>query len=291
VSTQYKNQISQKRASLGLSQRALAKAVGTSQQQIQRIETGVQAVRIDLAVKIAAALNSSLAEIFPSISTGTVTKKSRLLQIATPPLHSEQMAKAGIETYPIQWTLRIGFEGDREFDYSVSAAEKERVSSILRKETFDFVVFDTDTKRIAANRTKINYANFLFDPAGMEEEKEENLDSYNVTVIFAGNKEPVKFGVEPDDLDVNKDDQGFRSQFQRLFIYLEGYSVDEDEILWFDDEDAEQVLIRAKQVLLIEAPLLCCEPELWRSHIENFDEDVSDSKENHVEKSNVRGQK
>ena len=50
-----------------LSQRQLAELVGTSQQQIQRIEAGLQAARIDVAVKIAEALGGSLADVFPGL--------------------------------------------------------------------------------------------------------------------------------------------------------------------------------------------------------------------------------
>ena len=47
------NRMRELREAKKLSQRQLAEQVGTSQQQIQRIETGLQAARIDVAVKIA----------------------------------------------------------------------------------------------------------------------------------------------------------------------------------------------------------------------------------------------
>jgi transcriptional regulator with XRE-family HTH domain len=55
------------RTTRGLSQRQLAQAAGTSQQQIQRIETGHQSVRFDLATCIADALHASLTNVFPQV--------------------------------------------------------------------------------------------------------------------------------------------------------------------------------------------------------------------------------
>lgn len=270
MSTPYTNRIHEKRAALGLSQRALAKATGTSQQQIQRIEAGVQAVRIDLAARIAGALNSSLAEVFPKIQKELNSKKGRSRKFAQPPLSRELLAEAGIEADPRQWTLRIGFEDGREVDYWVSAAEKERVSSIIWDATFDFFAFDTDTKRVAANRSKINYAHFLFDLGVIRKEQEE--ESYKVVVNFVGTKESVVYGVEPDDADSEEDGEGFRSQLQNLFFDMDGRDADDDEIVWFDDEDGERVYLRTKQILFMEVPLLCCEPALWRSYLDNLDD-------------------
>jgi transcriptional regulator with XRE-family HTH domain len=270
VSVPYPNRIVEARTALGLSQRALAKAVGTSQQQIQRIETGIQAVRIDLAASIAQALKSSLAELFPKIQTQPVAKKSRRNNDSQPPISPDVLRKAGIQSDPSQWTLRLGFEDGREFNYAISAAEKERVSSIIWNATFDFFVFDADTKRVAANRSKINYAHFLFGFGVAEEEKE--LESFDLIANFIGSKDAIKFGVDPDDVAVENDDEGFGSQLQNMFFSIEGLDADDDNVIWFDDEDGERVYLRTRQILLIELPLLCCEPALWKSHVDNSDD-------------------
>lgn len=61
------NRIRVFRQELGLSQKALAANIGTSQQQIQRIEAGAQSVRHDLAIKISAALGAPVGTLFPAI--------------------------------------------------------------------------------------------------------------------------------------------------------------------------------------------------------------------------------
>jgi DNA-binding XRE family transcriptional regulator len=59
-----KNRVKQIRTKLKLSQRALAAAVGTSQQQIHRIETGAVAARLDLATKLCKALGEPVDKVF-----------------------------------------------------------------------------------------------------------------------------------------------------------------------------------------------------------------------------------
>jgi hypothetical protein len=204
--------------------------------------------------------------------------------VKPPPFSSEQLSDAGIETDPRHWTIRLGFEDGREFDYYVSSAEKERISSIIWSKTFDFFVFETDTKCVAVNRAKINYAHFLFDIGVIQKDEEEEPE--RVVVNFIRKREPVEFDVEPDTVDSKDDDTGSNSQLQNMFLYIDGTEADEDEILWFDDIDGERVYIRSKQVLSIEIPLLCCRPDLWRTYLDNLED--TDTKEEKAQIENER---
>lgn len=67
------NRIRVVREELGLSQQALATKIGTSQQQVQRIEAGMQSVRHDLALKICAALGTPIGKVFPRIDKAVRT--------------------------------------------------------------------------------------------------------------------------------------------------------------------------------------------------------------------------
>ena len=82
------NRIRGFREELGLTQRALAEKIGTSQQQIQRIETGVQSVRHDLALKISAVLGASVGALFPAISEAV----QRIAPIEGSPAHVSALA-------------------------------------------------------------------------------------------------------------------------------------------------------------------------------------------------------
>ncbi len=59
------NKIKELRTQLSITQRELADMVGTSQQQIQRIETGKVAAKLGLAQAISAVLKKPLNAVFP----------------------------------------------------------------------------------------------------------------------------------------------------------------------------------------------------------------------------------
>ena len=86
-------------------------------------------------------------------------------------------------------------------------------------------------------------------------------------------REPiVAFGVDPDENSQEEDDEGSSSQLQGLFFYLE-LGLEEDEVVSFDDIDGETVYIRPTEVLAIEVPLVCVEPELRKAEFEGYLED------------------
>ncbi len=63
------NKIKELRTQLSITQRELADMVGTSQQHIQRIETGKVAARLGLAQAISAVLKKPLNAVFPGNDT------------------------------------------------------------------------------------------------------------------------------------------------------------------------------------------------------------------------------
>jgi transcriptional regulator with XRE-family HTH domain len=268
------NFIRQRRQAVGLTQRALADFVGTSQQQIQRVESGVQAARLDLAVAIAGALNAPLAEIFPELPQSQAEgRKSRGGSKKTPKRAMGDFWDAGIDPDPRYWTIKVGLRGGETILYSVSSREKERVSRVVWGGDLGFVVFDSIDKRIAIRCEGIDFCQFLFD-VGLVEDNEPK-ENFSLKAFFLDGK-AITFGVEPDIVKLEDDDDGLGAQLQNIFFSLDGDSGDEG-VFWFDDEDAERVFIRKKHLLRLEVPLFCCEPALWKSSVENSEDKAEES--------------
>jgi transcriptional regulator with XRE-family HTH domain len=263
-----KNGISQLRKSRGLTQRALAELAGTSQQQVQRIEAGVQGVRLELATKIAAALGGELAEIFPSLGTD----RRRGLEGSRYVNQQAKLLAVGLDPDPNYWTVKFFASDGRLFEYVVPSDEKDRLEKIVsrsRRSTDGIFVFTTSTQWVALNRTKIAATQFLFDRGvSISDDEEENLE-LKLHLIGAGQQ--IIFGVEPDTHSLEDDEEGSCSQLQRLFLELEMAS--ENEIVEFYDEDRERVYIETADVLAIEVPLVCCEPALLKAQMEGHTED------------------
>jgi transcriptional regulator with XRE-family HTH domain len=269
-----KNRLLHLRKSRGLTQRALAELAGTSQQQIQRIEAGIQGVRLELAIAIAAAVNCQLVEVFPALA-GAQTRQRKISSPQRDEAHRKaRFLEAGIDPDPAQWTVKFFTYDGRVFLYEISSEEKSRLEQRLSAGESNSVVFTTDKHRVGVNPKKIAATQFLFDfgDFGVESAPEAEDEKYELKLHLVAAKEPVVFDVEPDQRSLDEDDDGDGSlcQLQDLFFYLD---MGQDEILSFDDVDGERVYIRATEILAIEAPLVCCDPALWKAQFEGYLED------------------
>ena len=81
------------REARGLSQKELADVVGVSQQHIAKLEAGIHPVRLGVAVLISGALGKSMHEIFPTISSESLTDGFASLENAAAARHEELMAE------------------------------------------------------------------------------------------------------------------------------------------------------------------------------------------------------
>jgi DNA-binding XRE family transcriptional regulator len=129
----------------GLTQRQLAKVVGTSQQQIQRIETGVQAPRFDLAARICSALKTPMEQVFPTTKKPIAALRRKGLSAESIFRDNEfgaGMEAAGIDMDPAVWTFKLRLRGGAMKMFPVSGPEKNRLWSAVQDPT-EFVVFDS----------------------------------------------------------------------------------------------------------------------------------------------------
>lgn len=166
-----------------LTQHALAELVNTSQQQIQRIETGKIAARLELAAKLAEALKTPLAVLFPGSA-----KPLRKLAAAYERVTSSQ-------TEEISELAESGIEGHQGlyFRFRLRGHEDALAGGI------PFILFDTMHERVAINARELVYCHFLFEHAAFVEEEERDNGSEEVAVFLAGHQRPLSFGVDPDD--------------------------------------------------------------------------------------------
>jgi DNA-binding XRE family transcriptional regulator len=263
-----KTRIKQLREKLKLSQQALAKKAGTSQQEIQRIESGRSAARLELAKAIADALGKPFDKVFPSASKLLVKMYEDMEK--TPYLPSsetyDEINAHGIEADPAEHTLRCLFKGhDEPFLFRVSGATKRRLYRAIQLEgantgnTLPIVVFDSDSARLAINLSELEFCQFLFDAPGqvVNETDEEREGRNSVQVYFRGSAKPYYFSVDQDEpTDEDMDEMG---QFADIFYHLDVY-VEDGERYCFRDQDGEDVFIRAQSIAMLSVPLWVLEP-------------------------------
>lgn len=258
------NKIRSLRIKKGISQRELAKLVGTSQQQIQRVETGQVAARLELATKLGHALGVPLTVLFPD-SKQPLRKFSK--EIAEEPKYLPSnkayadLEQSGIEADPRVWTILIWLRGhESALQFEVEPAEKRRLFRLVQDEkpadgSMSFVLFETADECVAVNLRELTYCHFLFD--GLEASlatKQVQQDEMETPVVayLSGNRHPLEFGVEADA--GSPDDEDDEGEFRSILFNIETH-VEEHDRFHFTDEDGEVVFLRAGDLALLRIPL------------------------------------
>jgi transcriptional regulator with XRE-family HTH domain len=277
------NRIKQLRSKKGLTQRELAAAAETSQQQIQRIESGVQAARFDIAVRICAALGAPMEKVFPGTKNTlrkSAAKGNSISDLLRDEHALEELSEAGIEAsgevYAIKFLLRSGFMGINE----ISGQERKRLWTVVQDgdDLHNFVIFDTHSERVALNLKHLVFSQFLFDPISTKDDDTEST-AQKLMVYTSVQRAPLEFGVDPDTEDLNDVDNGLaedeNAQLQS-FIDSISMSTDENNVFSFMDEDGERAFFRAADVSMVTVPLSYIEPKLFESEVEGYEEENGD---------------
>jgi len=265
-----------------LTQKQLANLVGVSQQQVQRIETGVQTVRLELAILLSSTLQAPLDQLFPGAkkTLTSLRKKGR-----APDLEDEKvtdgLAEAGIDADPRVWTIKYLLRNGLSGFFEVAGTEKKRLWRAVQGFGLDqtpFMVFDTQSDRIAINRNHLLFCQFLFDPPHSATGKESRR-SRGVEVYMCQSAEPLEFDVDADIFELGDDDSSeYGTQLQNLFFTFDCYC-EADEIVCFTDVDGETAFFRAADIAMLLVPLRDVEPALFHNEIDALDEPDSDENE------------
>ena len=157
------NNIKQLRTQLSITQRELAYMVGTSQQQIQRIETGKVAAKLGTAQAICNALDKPLNIVFPESDRliNDFHKKRRKTDDDL-----EEIATSGIEMDSGLWIVKLWLHGQQDYLLlPISAADKRRFYYYFQETASPnverFFVFDSDQYRYALNMREVVFHQFL----------------------------------------------------------------------------------------------------------------------------------
>jgi transcriptional regulator with XRE-family HTH domain len=267
------NRVRQHRLELGLTQKQLADALNTSQQQVQRIEAG-QIVRLDMALAICSVLKEDLAEIFP--------KAAKLIQKLQRKKNqtddAKLVSKAGMDADPRHWTVIFETSLGCKGFLRMNSEDTQRFQNCLLNVTDEdstFFVADHEGLTVALNLKELRYANVCFDIGIIDKEKDspifpdlvENIveqeNAKAITVFMRGRQTPLFFGVEPD----SWREEG---ELNRMMYVIDSYDrFDENIFVSFTDEDGENVFLSIKDIVLMSVNKEYLDPELFDATMED----------------------
>ncbi|EJH7015971.1 helix-turn-helix transcriptional regulator [Salmonella enterica] len=256
------NNIKQLRTQLSITQRELAFMVGTSQQQIQRIETGKVAAKLSLAQAICNALDKPLNVVFPESDRliNDFRKKRRKTDEDL-----EAIATSGIEMDSGLWTVKLWLQGYQDYLLlPISAADKRRFYYYFQEKTAPnterFFVFDSSEYRYALNMREVVFHQFLSDglrPIVDEEDDACEDDYFNVHITLVNGGGEIPLCVETDvPQNGEGDDIG---QLNAFFETLDGEPETTDRYM-LTDEDGEDAFIRIGSIAMVRVALDALEP-------------------------------
>lgn len=249
------NQVQALRLRVGWSQRDLAARARTSQQQVQRIESGLQAPRIGLALRIAQALGHPLEQVFP------------LPAPAAPPAAPVICADAA----GLSWTLCIRLGGGAAAALPVAADELAELRRAIGEAApaGRFLLFRSRHHEVALRLDRLSYARL--QPGLVAEADAGHAFPPDHAVLFlAGDPAPLVFRPEPDDaaIEATAAEEGFGAcRNQGLLAALDLGAFDgRDRFTLLDARDGEAVHLLAGELALLALPFDALSPGLPPSH-------------------------
>jgi len=252
------NKIKELRTQLSITQRELADMVGTSQQQIQRIETGKVAAKLGLAQAISSVLKKPLNAVFPD--SDNLLKKLRN-QKSRSDDDLENIAANGIEMDGCIWTVKLWLRGQQDYLLlPISPTDKRRFYSHFQESVVPdrelFFVFDSEQHRYALNAREVIFHHFLFDgftPLPDDEDSDGSEENYgNVRITMVNGGPVIGLYCEPEVSDDDEiDDIGQLNAFFDI-LELEPESTERYQLIDIDGEDA---FIRIGSIAMVRVAL------------------------------------
>jgi transcriptional regulator with XRE-family HTH domain len=286
----YKNQLRKFRKNRGLNQRELAAAIGTSQQRVRRYENG-SPLKLATAIELAKSLDTTVAQLFPASRSvvQNLSEKGSPRSLDDPEIE-QALLEAGIELDPREWTARIVVRGGDPQSprlYHISVSTKQRSAYFfdwdcpgwrqakLADESATFFVFDAGDRRVAVNLDHLLFWQNCFDIPSLEStstkssENGEELEEFSskVDVYLAGARDPMTFGVDPEEQDAECSDPDAEvSDFDdegdcRNLLFMLDNTPEKDRFIGFTDEDGEVTHFHVRDIAIIEVAKDVTDPE------------------------------
>jgi len=279
-----KNNLKQIRLRAGYTLKQLADVVGSTQLQIQRIESNKHPARLNLASAICDALGVPLDTVFPGASGAVAALKKELDK----PMHisKEVFAKlreVGLEGDVRRHTLKVLLmEHDMPMFFPLAPIEASRLFDAVQGEELgatvtSFIVFDADNLRVAINLKAASLIHFLWDgDIGKVIKTEENVEDDDspaqaVRIFFGAKATPFILGAEAED---NDDIDSDRNYLNSAFATLEN-GMERHERLHIVDEDGESAFVRVGDITMLTAPLWLLDPDERTDELDDDEDEAS----------------
>jgi DNA-binding XRE family transcriptional regulator len=257
------NKIKKLRQKLNLTQTKLAEAVGTSQQQIQRIESGLQSVHLSLAERIAEALHSKTSVVFPG--SGMPIQRARKRVGPDTGVYGDRELKkelrpVGIDLNVMPRVFRYMLDNGVTESRRLTDSEYHRLWLSVQGD-HGFVLFDSLDRRVAISKDHLCFYQFGEEPFGDEVEENEDEEEY-LKAYVAGGKEQLKIEITPDEPEWDGDDR-IKGMLSWGMDCLEDWPGNGTDTVRFETPDDESGFLSIKHLILLDISIRWLETDAY----------------------------
>lgn len=252
------------RKAMGLTQKQLADLVGTSQQQIQRIEAGTSLPSMKLAYLLVSALNEPLEKLFPAqFKAAMKVAKRTERDNSYDDDDLEEAADGGFELDDRIWHFKAFVTGrSAPLIIQVDPREQRRVFRELLKHELekknDFIAVYGQVEVVLLNKKLIEHAEFLHDRnySGWMPEPTDNrpgkCNAHDLVIEFtSGSTRAISIGSQ---LIASPEGQEQDSTLKNVVHDLVHGLVDQCERIILTDDDGEDCVLRPASMSVVHVP-------------------------------------
>ena len=263
------NRIKEIREQKGITQQELSNQVNCTKKYIQRIEGAHEAVKFGMALKISAALESDLVEVFPKAKETVqkaIKKNWRIEDLYRNSELRQGMESAGIDMFPGVHYFKYQLRGGTTGIYEITSQERDRLQMNFQnsdKDNTPFVAFYSGEFCVLVNFRHLIFGHFLFDFTASREESAPAVE-----IFFADGSNPVVLEVDEDELDAAEPET--TGQVACIVFQAETW-VEKNDFFSLIDADLEIAFFRAEDVAMMKIPLWTFNPDIEPSDYDELE--------------------
>jgi len=177
------NQVKAYRTRKELTQAALAKLIGTSQQCVQKVEANVSRPSREMAIRFCRALNATPCAVFPDLAA--LCSEPSLLRTCD----SRDLSDAA--SLPVDWQVRIEGADQMGRLYWTNEQEARRIQEFVGRYNAataaaqaKFLVFGTPSKAVAVNLCLVDWIRVAHTPDCVSQRQWERVNQETLQVLL-----------------------------------------------------------------------------------------------------------
>ncbi len=244
---------------------ALAETTGIDPVAIYMFEHGMTAIHFEDADALCAAMDTTAAELFPTLSdlfdlVEGLESSAEVQEMFFEPAYKMAMRSVGLDPDMRDWIMVVDLKSGNERRYRISSIEMEKIRNVLLGATDGggYICFYSDCQQVIIRKNAISELSFVVNASYAPFRSREK--AFAATLVFEGAVKPEVVGLTPDG---GEDGNGNRPFGKLLEAALNGKDLPPFLQVQTDGDDDER-FVSIHGLEAIEIPMGVVFPDIYR---------------------------